>query len=175
MNIVSAPNPVLFKKAAPVQAVDKHVEKLIEDMKKTLGEADNPKGIGLAAPQVGESLQIFIVRLEPTDPFLVFINPEITWTSKQMESDKDLMEGCLSVPQIWGPTKRHIQVKLKYQTQDEVWHEEKFEGLMAVVIQHETDHLNGILFTRRIIEQNGKLYRIEEEKGKQIFKEIELQ
>ena len=175
MKILLTPHPVLFKKAEQVKKVDAKIIRLIDDMKATLLAAQNPKGIGLAAPQVGVAVRLFIIKLNDELPFHVFINPKIVNRSQKMESGKDLLEGCLSIPKIWGPVKRNTQVAVQFQDEKGKSHQKSFAGLMATVIQHETDHLDGTLFTSRVLEQNGKLFRVEKGKdGKQEFIEVEI-
>lgn len=175
MNIVSIPNEVLFKHAEPVKTVTAKIKALVADMTEALARADNPKGIGLAAPQVGVSLRIFIIKLQLDSPLHVFINPEIVSTSVEFGDKPDLLEGCLSIPEIWGPVRRHRRVRVRYLTLESKTLERSYTGLMATTIEHEMDHLDGMLFTARVIEQQGKLYRMEkDEKSETVFKEIEL-
>ncbi len=189
MQIVTAPDNILAQPAQPVVTVsakggsasgwDKKILKIINDMKKTLLGTENPKGVGLAAPQIGEPYRIFITKPWPKSEVETFINPEITWKSEEItngvpERDNKL-EGCLSVPGIWGVVKRHRAVKLKFQTLDGKWHEQKFTGFMAIIIQHEIDHLYGRLFSSRVIEQKGNFYQIKKDKeGKEVLEEMKL-
>ncbi|MCL4338921.1 peptide deformylase [Patescibacteria group bacterium] len=184
--IVQTPNPVLTTPSRPVGRVDKKVLSVIKQMKNTLVAANHPKGVGLAAPQIGVPLCIFITRPREDAKIDVFINPEITWTSeekseiKREEKDKSLkdekkLEGCLSINNVWGHLKRASRVKMKYMDIKGKTHEKDFSGFMATIVQHETDHLRGVLFTQRVLEQKEKLYRIEEdEKGQEKLVEIEL-
>lgn len=179
MEIVKTPNPVLTIKAKPVNKINKPVLSLIEQMKKTLAATKNPKGVGLAAPQTEKSLRMFITKPWEKSPLSVFINPTITWISEEKtegvpEREKKY-EGCLSIPTIWGLVHRAKEVKLSYQTPDSKKHHRKFKGFMATIIQHEVDHLDGILFTQRVLEQKEKFYRLtKDEKGEEVFEEIEL-
>ncbi len=175
MNIVAIPHPVLFQKAKPVATITPNIRRLVSAMDLAIKHAKNPKGVGLAAPQVGKQLRLFIIRLVESDPLLVFINPEIIETSTELTKDPKLLEGCLSIPTIWGPVKRHKKVKVRYQTIDGKERVETFFDLMATTVEHEMDHLNGTLFTARVLEQGGKLYRVEKgEDGKDAFKEIDF-
>lgn len=176
MRILSAPHPILFKSAKPVKKIDNKIKRLVKQMEQTLAAAKNPEGIGLAAPQVGHSLRIFIVKLEKNSPLRVFINPKIIKKSKKMSLADKTLEGCLSIPQIWGSVARHQWIKLRYQNLSGETREEKFSGLLATVIQHEMDHLEGKLFTSRALQQGQKLYRKETDKaGKPVFREVDLQ
>ena len=185
--IVSIPNPVLVNPAKTVIKIDKKVKKIIKKLKKDLENAKNPKGVGLAAPQIGVSLQIFAAKPDSNSDISIFINPEIIWKSenlteikrprkskKNTKSEKKL-EGCLSIPNIWGYLKRSDKVRLKYMSEDGQLHEEEFSDFMATIIQHETDHLKGVLFTQRVLEQNQKLYSIEQDKkGEDELIEVEI-
>lgn len=177
--IVHTPHPVLVSKAARVKKIDKKILRIVADMKSTLLCADNPKGVGLAAPQIGVALQIFIIRPRPQDPIRVCINPEIVRRSEEtvtgIPGSESKLEGCLSIPKVWGIVTRNTSVKLRYLDKTGCQHTESFSGFPAIIIQHETDHLNGILFTRRVVEQKGKLYKSGmDEKGKEILEPLEL-
>ncbi len=186
-NIVIIPNAVLTTPARNVAKIDKKIKDIVSLMKKTIIEKDNPKGVGLAAPQIGISLRIFITRPSESAPVSAFINPEITAKSKTMleiarpdKNDKSAksenkLEGCLSVPKIWGHLKRSQSVRLSYLDENGEKKEETFSGFMATIIQHEVDHLNGILFTQRVLEQKEKLYEVEIDKdGGENLAEIEI-
>lgn len=175
--IVTSPNPVLTAPAKTVTSFDKRLGKLVRDMKATLRTTKNPKGVGLAGPQIGESLRIFVIRPRDADPVRVFINPDIIVASEDKtdgvpERDNKL-EGCLSIPKIWGKVKRSSTLTLRYQDETGTPHEEKFSGFPATIIQHETDHTNGILFVQRVLEQKGKLYEaVKDENGKEVLDEV---
>lgn len=184
MKIVQAPESVLSQQAKPVEKIDRAIKKLLKDMEVTLGEAKDPEGVGLAAPQVGVSLQIFIIRETPTSPLLTFINPKVIAFSdpkpveKADESDKKAgvqLEGCLSLKDVWGVVTRHAEVTLSYLDEQGQKHEKTFGGFLATIIQHEFDHLNGILFTKRVIEQKNPLYQsVKNSKGEIEFEEIAI-
>jgi len=129
--------------SAPVAKVDDALRALMDDMLETMYEAP---GIGLAAIQVGEAKRVIVMDLakgedEPAPRF--FVNPEILWASDETAPYE---EGCLSVPEIYDEVERAAKVRLRYLDYDGVAHEEEAEGLFAVCIQHEIDHLNGVLF-----------------------------
>ena len=185
--IVKIPNPVLTTPSKKVAKIDKKILRIVEEMKKTLQSAKNPKGVGLAAPQIGIGLKIFITRPTVSSPIDVFINPEIKSYSREMseikriEEDKNnighdkKLEGCLSIPNVWGYLKRPSTVRLRYMTLDGEIKDNVFTGFLATIIQHETDHTNGILFTSRVLEQKQKLYRIEKnDKGEETLVKIEI-
>lgn len=123
-------------------------------------------GVGLAAPQIGVSQRIIVVWSKGSKALLPMINPEIVWKSKRTKlgvpESKIPFEGCLSVPGFWGKVRRHSVIKLRYLTPYNQRVIRKFKGITGVIIQHETDHLDGILFTDRIIKQGGKLLKQED-------------
>lgn len=166
--IVKVPHPVLFGKAAPVTRFDTKLKKLIGDMTDTLVAARDPEGVGLAAPQVGISLALFVTKATKKSPVKAYINAEILEVKKdkmdigtsanKAGTGKKTLEGCLSINRIWAPIRRSGNVRLRYQTPDTKIHEEWFKGFEAVIIQHEVDHLHGVLFTQRALEQKAQLY-----------------
>lgn len=170
MHIVTIPHTVLIKKAKPVKEFDSALEHTIREMKRALNTAVDPVGVGLAAPQVGLSLRIFLMKPTKKSAIRVFINPEILPLSNHKSHtpsspiDNNALEGCLSIPRIWGPVKRNDVIHLQWADAKGEKHEQVFTGFEAVIIQHELDHLDGVLFTHRITEQKGTMY--EEQKGK---------
>ena len=142
--ILVAPDPVLKQKSKPVEGgVTAEHRALMDDMLETMYDAP---GIGLAAIQIGVPLRIIVMDLaredEPKQP-RYFVNPEILWAS---EDTQPYEEGCLSVPEIYDEVERPARVKLRYLNYDGEQIEEEAEGLYAVCIQHEMDHLEGVLF-----------------------------
>lgn len=183
MKIVQAPNVVLSQKAKFVNKIDKPILSLVEEMKKTLLQASDPEGVGLAAPQVGKSIQLFITKPTTSSPFSVFINPKVTILDKNLKplsrpkktKKPKKLEGCLSLQDIWGEVLRSPKVKVEYMDEKGKNHQKVFSGFMADIIQHETDHLNGILFPKRTLEQKGQLYKSQKDaKNENIFNPIEL-
>lgn len=175
--IVTVPNQVLTTPAKPVTNFDKWLTRLIADMSEALIATSDPKGVGLAAPQIGEPYRVFITK--PTDRAKIraFINPEIVYLAdgEAEHGDNKKLEGCLSIPKIWGKVHRAKKVTLKFQDEKGAEHQEVFTGLMATIVQHETDHLNGILFSNRIIEQKEKFYTINQDKeGKDVLEEVKI-
>lgn len=184
-NILTAPNSVLSQKAQQVKKIDKSILQLIEEMKQALLAAKDPEGVGLAAPQVGKPLQIFIMKPTPKSKILVCINPKIRTKSpdlveiKRPKSSKykgpKKLEGCLSLPSIWGEVLRSPKVTLWYLDENARPHKKTFTDFIATIIQHEIDHLQGVLFPKRVLEQKGKLYKShKDEKGQEVFEEIEI-
>lgn len=124
---------------------------LAQRMYLSMRDPANP-GIGIAAPQIGINRNIiWVQRFDKEDePFELYLNPKITWRSELLRKGK---EGCLSIPDITGDVLRNYTIKLTYQDKTGKPYEELIEGFTAVIFQHETDHLNGILFTDRMKEQ----------------------
>jgi peptide deformylase len=141
--ILTVPDPRLKLVSKPVEAVDDALRALMDDMLETMYAAP---GIGLAAIQIGEPRRVIVMDLsrgegERTPRY--FVNPEITWRS---EETLPYEEGCLSVPEIYDEVERPAHVKLRYLNYQGETIEEEAEGLFAVCIQHEMDHLDGVLF-----------------------------
>lgn len=173
--IISVPHAVLTTPAKRVTRFDKNLRGLITTMGDVLIAARNPKGVGLAAPQIGEPWRIFITRPKESDAIRVFINPEIIQTDIPVADKTDKLEGCLSIPKIWGKVRRAQTLTLRFQDDTGKIHTEVFSGFMATIIQHETDHVNGILFTHRALEQKEKLYQtMKDTNGKEVLEEILL-
>lgn len=167
LKIVHTPNKILTTPVKEVKKIGPEITRLIKNMQKTLSIQKDPEGVGLAAPQVDMDLAIFITRPMPDSNFGVFINPKIIQTKKNPTSRKKPLEGCLSIPKIWSPIKRPQKVLLQYQDLTGTLKKEWFTDFEAVIIQHEMDHLNGILFPQRALEQNTPLY---EERGDKLEK-----
>jgi peptide deformylase len=179
LRIINAPNEILSQKSQTVEKVDKEILNLIDQMKETLLAAKDPEGVGLAAPQVGKPLSIFLMKPSPKTPIKVIINPVIiseeNGTEKPKKSGPTKLEGCLSLPNIWGEVTRKSSLTLSFMDEKGVSYTKIFRGFIATIIQHETDHLNGTLFTERVLEQEGTLYKShKDEKGEDVFEEIEL-
>lgn len=178
-SIVQLPDPILTTPTKRVVSFDKKLKAMIADMKKALLSAKKPKGVGLAGPQTGFRYRIFLTKPTEKDNIRVFINPEILALSKKttegVPERENKLEGCLSIPDVWGKVKRSLSLTLRYQDEKGVIHEEKFSGFHATIIQHETDHLNGVLFTHRVLEQKGKFYQgSQDENGKEVLEELEI-
>ncbi|MCS6956546.1 MAG: peptide deformylase [Patescibacteria group bacterium] len=174
LKIITVPNSILSSPTKPVIDFDKKLEKIIEEMKITLEAQTDPPGVGLAANQVGINLSLFIIKPTKKSKIKIFINPKIIKIEslkikKSKKEEKHLkLEGCLSVPRIWGPIKRAQKILLEYQDIKGKKQIKWFSGFEAVIIQHEVDHLNGILFTQRSLEQNQKLYKEKNNKLEEI-------
>ncbi len=160
--------PILDTKDARLKAVskevalvDKKVEALIGDLKDTLNAQNDPEGVGLAAPQIGKNVRVFVMLQGKN--LKVVINPKIIKIQegtkpKRINKASSIMEGCLSLPHFYTPLKRAYYVQVSYQDDKGETKVEEFSGLDAQIIQHEIDHLDGILFIDRMFEQKKPLY-----------------
>jgi peptide deformylase len=141
LNILRYPDPRLHKIAKPVTVFDARLKQLVADMAETMYEAP---GVGLAASQVDVHEQIIVIDVSETHSELrVFINPEIVWASPEKQVYD---EGCLSVPGIYDGVERHARIKARALDADGKPFEIDADGLLAVCIQHEMDHLKGKVF-----------------------------
>lgn len=161
--IIEIPDPLLKQVSKPVETFDDELRTLVADMFETMYDAP---GIGLAAIQVGVPLRVLVIDLQPDDPDAepevctahgdhhhthqptkkeprVFINPEILDPSEELSA---YTEGCLSVPEIYAEVERPATIRARWQDLDGNVHEEEVDGLLATCLQHEMDHLEGILF-----------------------------
>jgi peptide deformylase len=147
LDIIIAPDPRLKLACAPVAKVDASVRKLMDDMLETMYAAP---GIGLAAPQVGVTKRVIVVdaaaKGEPPRPYRI-ANPEIVWAS---DDDNVYNEGCLSLPEHYADVVRPRAVRVRYVDQENELRELEADGLLATCVQHEMDHLDGILFVDHI-------------------------
>jgi peptide deformylase len=145
MKIITLGDELLRQKAEPVEKINGEIRKIATEMIDTMCTG---KGVGLAGPQVGLSKRLFVMQVEGDIP-RVFINPSIIWTSQEQVKYE---EGCLSVPEIWADVLRPREIRVQ------AWNERgrpftlEAEGILARVIQHEYDHLEGVLFIDRLRE-----------------------
>lgn len=178
LQILNAPNSILSNKSLLIKKVDDKILKFIGEMRVALEAATDPIGVGLAAPQVGKNLQLFIAKPSLKSKIFVFINPKITKHLPVKKANKNSLrklEGCLSLKDVWGEVERFPEITLEYIDEKSNKHIRKFTGFMATIIQHEMDHLDGVLFPKKVLEQKGKLYKSEKDKkGQDIFDEIKI-
>lgn len=165
LEITKIGEPVLRERAKEVEDIDS-VRELCKNMISTLRTTS---GVGIAAPQVGKSLRIFVVEVKKEQDDIekmlyVVINPKITYKSQEKEED---WEGCLSIPELRGLVPRHKKIKMEYLTIDGEGKEEDFEGKLARIMQHEYDHLDGIVYLDRM-ESMKKLSTVENYKKYEI-------
>jgi len=142
-DIIKLPDKRLRLVSEPIKRIDDGIRKLVDDMFDTMYKAP---GIGLAAIQIGVPKRVIILDLskkEDDHKPLVFINPEVTWTSEETSKYE---EGCLSIPDYYEEVERPAKVKVKYLDLDGKAHETEVKGLLATCLQHEIDHINGVLF-----------------------------
>jgi peptide deformylase len=141
--LVILPDPLLKARSEPVGAVDAGIRTLVADMFDTMYDAP---GIGLAAVQIGVAKRVVTMDLAGKDEEkapMVFLNPEIIWESEEM---KPWNEGCLSIPEYYEDVERPDRVRVRYMDMDGKTVEIEAEGLLSVCLQHEIDHLDGVLF-----------------------------
>jgi peptide deformylase len=146
--ILEAPDPRLRVISSPVEAIDAELQVLIDDMFETMYDAP---GIGLAAIQIGVPKRVLVIDLQeeqgedgkPIRKPLVFINPEL---SEESEDVSVYNEGCLSVPDQYADVERPLGIRAKWLDRDGKAHDERIDGMLATCLQHEMDHLQGVLF-----------------------------
>lgn len=167
---VALPNQKIRQKSDEVIAFDSSVVQIVKDLLETAEIQKDPIALGLAAPQIDFYKRIFVARIR--NKFKHFINPTIM---KFPQKEVALMEGCFSVPQIYGNVTRPAEVDVKYYDMHGKQLNAHFKGMAAKIIQHELDHLNGILFIDHVHEQNGKTFKVVKDKnGKEQFIEVPL-
>ena len=152
--LIYAPHPTLTQKTQRVKHIDASIHRLIRDMIETM-HVEN--GVGLAANQIGVPLRVAVIQLPEDEEPTVLINPEVLLREGEREED----EGCLSIPGYTGRVKRSERVHVKALGADGESFRIKAEGgLLAEVLEHETDHLNGILYIERLVSRE-QLYKID--------------
>lgn len=171
MELVKAPDQRLRIHTKPVKKITPGLIKILKDMIKLTKTFNDPEGVGLASTQVGLSESFFVAK--NGQKFMIVINPKIISGSKKT---KAYFEGCLSIPGTWGEVKRHLSIKVSYQDETGKTITKILRGLLAHIFQHEIDHLNGILFSEKVLEQKGKFYRYtgKDKAGADTFEEITL-
>lgn len=145
------PDPILRQRAKRVVSIDNSVQRLIDDMVDTMRAAS---GVGLAAPQVGVPLRVAVIEI-PGEDVIVLINPEML----RRHGERVVQEACLSIPGYQGEVKRSVWVKVRAQDREGRVIRIRGEGLLAQALEHEIDHLNGVLYIDRI-EQPEKLWKV---------------
>ncbi|OPZ78176.1 MAG: Peptide deformylase [Alphaproteobacteria bacterium ADurb.Bin438] len=145
LKVLRVPNPILKQKAKKVEKIDDELKELVNDMFETMYATN---GIGLAAPQIGISKRLIVIDTKwrkdsDEKEQIVMINPDIYYKSEEL---RVYCEGCLSVPGQYEDVTRPDNIKVRYTDLDGNEHDISADGILATVIQHETDHLNGVLF-----------------------------
>ncbi len=174
--ILLSNDPILRQKSKAVAKVDKKILKLIQDLKDTLNVQKDPEGVGLAAPQIGKNLKVFVANYKGFER--VVINPEIikkesrirNQESGKKHNKKEILEGCLSLPYYYGPLKRAPKITIKYLNEKGEEITETFEDFNAQIIMHEIDHLEGVLFVDHLLKEKKPLYKVDGDE----WEEIEL-
>ena len=165
LEILKYPHPILRKRSKEVDRIDEEVKILIRDMRETMVQAG---GVGLAACQIGVSRRVVVLDVSPLDPqhsFFALINPEII--SEEGEIDHE--EGCLSVPDCLEKVKRKEKVCVRGLSPEGMEIEIKGDGILAIALQHEIDHVNGVLILDRVSRLKREIYRnkLKKEKRKE--------
>lgn len=171
MDVVRAPDERLRIKTKPVKKITPGLLLTLKNMIKLAKTFKDPEGVGLASTQIGLEEQFF-VALE-SKKFISVINPKILSLGKR---SKTYFEGCLSIPDVYGEVKRAIQIKVSYLDETGKNQTKYLKGVSAWIFQHETDHLNGMLFPDRVLEQKGKFYKWigRDKTGTDNFEEVTL-
>lgn len=166
LEILTYPHPVLKKRSEEVGQIDEELKALVRDMTETMYQVN---GVGLAACQVGISRRVIVLDVSPIDPeqcLFAVINPEIVFEEGEVEQE----EGCLSVPDCLEKVKRREKVKVKGTSIEGKEIEISGEGILAVALQHEIDHINGVLILDKVSRLKRELYRnkVKKEKRKEM-------
>lgn len=171
IKLVKAPDPRLKIKTKPVKKINPGLIRTLKEMVKLTKTFTDPEGVGLAATQVGLEESFFVAK--NGKDFISAINPKILRESKQT---KKYFEGCLSVPNMWGEVIRSTSIKVSYQDIKGKTVTVPLKGTLAWIFQHEIDHLNGILFSNRVLEQKGKFYKYtgKDKTGADVFEEMTI-
>lgn len=140
-DLVYHPDERLRVTCDPVEKVDRRVQQLMRDLNETMLHED--RGVGLAAPQIGVLERIIAVNTRQAGETLLMANPVITWSSKET---KPWREGCMSIPDVFAEVVRPDKVRVSYLDENSEPQEVEADGLLSVVLQHEIDHINGVLF-----------------------------
>lgn len=165
LEILKYPHPVLRKRSEKVERIDEEIKRLVQDMTETMYQTN---GIGLAAPQVGVPLRVIVMDVSPLDPqhgFFAMINPEVV----SEEGETDYEEGCLSVPDCSEKVKRRGKICVRGMSPEGNEIEVAGEGILAIALQHEIDHLNGVVILDRLSRLKREIYRnkLKKEKRKE--------
>lgn len=171
MQLIQAPDPRLRVKTKPVKKITPGLIQIIKDMIKLTKTFKEPEGVGLAATQIGLEESFFVAK--NGQKFISVVNPKILSYGKRT---KKYFEGCLSTPNIWGEVKRYANIKVSYQDKERKTITQSLKGVLAWIFQHEIDHLNGVLFQDRVLQQKGKFCKFtgKDKTGTDTFEEITI-
>ncbi len=181
MEVVQAPDKRLRVQTKLVKKINPALLRTLNEMVKLTKTFKEPEGVGLASTQVGLEESFFVAKDDPPSPrlrregekFIKVINPKLLSSSKKT---KNYFEGCLSVKDMWGEVKRHLSIKVSYQDETGRVITKTLTGVLAWIFQHEIDHLNGILFSDRVLQQKGRFYRYtgKDKTGTDMFEEVTI-
>jgi peptide deformylase len=163
LEILKYPHPLLKKRSQEIEKIDKNIRQLIQDMTETMYDAN---GVGLAACQVGVNKRIIVLDVSPMDPerdLFAMINPEIVAAEEEIDHE----EGCLSVPDCQETIQRKQKVRVKGMSPEGNEIELEAQGILAIALQHEVDHLNGVLILDKMSRLKREIYRNKLKKKKQ--------
>ena len=181
MEVVKAPDVRLRIKTKQVKKINSGLIKILKDMIRLTKSFKDPEGVGLASTQVGLDESFFVVKNvvyskkqgQKDSKFISVVNPKLLNSSK---TTKEYFEGCLSIPNMWGEVKRATSIKVSYLDTAGKTISVSLKGIMAWIFQHEMDHLNGILFSDRVLQQKGKFYKYtgKDKTGTDTFEEVAI-
>ena len=171
MDVIKAPDQRLRVKTKPVRKLNPGLIQTLKQMVKLTKTFQDPEGVGLASTQIGLEESFFVAKDQ--QKFILVINPKLLSNSKRTKS---YFEGCLSIPGTWGQVKRYTNIKVSYQDETGKIIALSLTGVLAWIFQHEIDHLNGILFPDRVLEQKGRFYKYigKDQTGADNFEEISI-
>jgi len=178
MQVIKAPDSRLRVQTKAVKKISPALLQTLKEMVKLTKTFQEPEGVGLASTQIGLGESFFVAKTLPAgrqdgQKFMSVINPKILSQGKRT---KKYFEGCLSTPNIWGEVKRYITIKASYLGIDGKIITTTLKGIPAWIFQHEIDHLNGVLFQDRVLEQKGKFYKYtgKDKAGADMFEEMTI-
>lgn len=171
MQILRAPDPRLRIKTKPVKKITPELLKIAHEMIVLAASYTDPEGVGLSTTQIGRTERFFVAKLQKE--FHPYFNPNILSFSKKT---KIYFEGCLSVPDYYGETRRPISITVTFQDKSGKQFKKILKGSASWIFQHEFDHINGVLFVDRVLEQKGRMFKFKgkDQAGGDIFEEQKL-
>lgn len=175
IKLLRAPDPKLRTILKPVKKITPALGQTCRQMIKLTKTFVDPEGIGLAANQIGLGERFFVAKMGPSKKgqFKAYVNPQILSLSKKT---KKYFEGCLSIPSYWGEVKRSTSIKVSFQDETGKSHQATFKGNNAWVFQHEMDHLDGVIFPDRVLQQKGRFFKHtgKDSTGQDVYQEMTL-
>jgi peptide deformylase len=171
--ILSVPDQILRKKSIAVDKITPDIQKMIDELKETMIDAHDPEGVGLSLPQIGYNVRGFVTYLEKK--LKIYLNPVILDMSEEKTlggtPERPTLEGCLSIPWLYGPVWRPKKIKIQALDEHGVEFTKILTSFPARLAMHEYDHLEGVLFTDYTLKENLPLYLLDREQNK--FVEVE--